>query len=162
MLSPRKHLNLTDDLPASTSPATSVPVPNAKPMIFVFGSNEGGIHGLGAAQYAHRHEGAVLGVGVGRKGNSYAIPTKDVRMHRGRLSVGYTLPLVKVGLYVEDFIKYATSHPELEFKVTQIGCGHAGLNAKDIAPLFSASPSNCYFDTAWAQLLPGRKYWGTF
>jgi hypothetical protein len=131
-------------------------------MVFVFGSNEGGIHGLGAAQYALRNEGAVLGVGVGHRGNSYAIPTKDVRMHRGKLSVGHTLPLAKVKLYVDEFIGYATSHPELEFKVTQIGCGHAGLRGEDVAPLFASAPANCCFDTAWTQFLPGRKYWGHF
>lgn len=117
---------------------------------------------MGAAQYAHRNEGAVLGIGVGHQGNSYAIPTKDVRMHRGKLSVGHTLPVAKVKKYVDDFILYAQAHPELEFKVTQIGCGHAGLKSEDIAPLFSAAPSNCYFDSAWAAFLPGRKFWGTF
>lgn len=152
---PRKHLNLTDDEPVTPPLVTTK-------MVFCFGSNTGGIHGLGAAQYAHKYEGAVLGVGVGHRGNSYAIPTKDVRMHRGRLSVGHTLPVVRVGLYVNDFIKYATAHPELEFKVTQIGCGHAGLDAKDVAPLFVGAPDNCYFDTAWAQFLPGKRFWGTF
>jgi len=45
--------------------------------VFVFGSNLAGRHGKGAALYALQNEGAVYGQGVGRQGNSYAIPTKD-------------------------------------------------------------------------------------
>lgn len=48
--------------------------------IFVFGSNEAGVHGAGAAAYAMRFRGAVYGEGVGRKGRSYAIPTKDMEI----------------------------------------------------------------------------------
>ena len=59
--------------------------------IFVFGSNLAGRHGKGAALWARQHRGAVYGVGVGRTGDSYAIPTKDgrfvilvLRMDNGR------------------------------------------------------------------------------
>ena len=45
--------------------------------IFVFGSNEAGRHGKGAALAAKLQYGAVYGVGRGRTGNAYAIPTKD-------------------------------------------------------------------------------------
>lgn len=41
--------------------------------IFVFGSNESGRHGKGAAKTALRL-GAKLGIGNGISGNSYAIP----------------------------------------------------------------------------------------
>ena len=47
--------------------------------IFVFGSNLAGRHGKGAALHAKLHYGAIVGRGVGRQGNSYAIPTKDYR-----------------------------------------------------------------------------------
>ena len=46
-------------------------------MIFVFGSNLAGRHGAGAALYAARKYGAKYGVGVGRTGDAYALPTKD-------------------------------------------------------------------------------------
>ena len=42
--------------------------------IFVFGSNEAGRHGAGAAR-VHLQYGAVYGWGYGHYGNSYAIPT---------------------------------------------------------------------------------------
>lgn len=124
-----------------------------KKMVFVFGSNEAGIHGAGAAAYAHKQEGAVWGKGVGHYGNSYAIPTKDLKIQ--------TLGLRTINVYVMNFIEYARKHPELEFKVTQIGCGLAGLRPKDIAPMFKDAPSNCLFDTDWKLWLGDTaRYWG--
>jgi hypothetical protein len=38
--------------------------------------------------------------------------------------------------YVDEFIAYATQHPEYKFLVTPIGCGIAGFRPKEIAPLF--------------------------
>ena len=43
--------------------------------IFVFGSNEHGLHYGGAARYALDHFGAIMGQGVGPQGKSYAIPS---------------------------------------------------------------------------------------
>ena len=45
--------------------------------IFVFGSNLAGRHGKGAALHARSYYGAKYGVGEGRTGKSYAVPTKD-------------------------------------------------------------------------------------
>jgi len=44
--------------------------------IFVFGSNESGIHGAGAAYFA-LSLGAEFGQGFGLMGNTFGIPTKD-------------------------------------------------------------------------------------
>ena len=38
--------------------------------------------------------------------------------------------------YVDDFIAFAREHPELRFLVTRIGCGIAGFEDEEIAPLF--------------------------
>ena len=43
--------------------------------VFVFGSNLEGMHGGGAAFAAWKKFGAVMGCGVGLRGQSYAIPT---------------------------------------------------------------------------------------
>ena len=102
--------------------------------IFVFGSNEAGIHGAGAARVANKLFGAKIGVGVGRTGQTYAIPTKD---HSIR-----TLDLDSIKKYVDEFIEEAHNFPYLTFLVTQIGCGLAGHSPKDIAPMFSNVPSN--------------------
>jgi hypothetical protein len=103
--------------------------------VFVFGSNLAGRNGKGAALTAARHWGAIYGVGVGRTGNAYAIPTKSA-------SLG-TLSLVYIGGHVRDFIEYAKAHPELTFLVTAIGCGLAGYSPHQIAPMFKEAPKNC-------------------
>lgn len=110
-------------------------------MIFVFGSNLSGIHGKGAALCAMRSHGAKLGVGIGRTGNSYAIPTKDERIT--------TLPLSRIAKYVTEFLDYARAHPELEFEVTKIGCGLAGYCEHDIKPMFVGAPINCNLPDGW-------------
>ncbi len=92
--------------------------------IFVFGSNLRGMHGGGAARVAMEEFGAEWGVGVGRTGQTYAIPT----MHGG---------VDAIKPYVDEFVEYAKVHPELRFLVTRVGCGIAGFRDEDIAPLFA-------------------------
>jgi len=124
-------------------------------MVFVFGSNEAGIHGAGAARAAYDQHWAEWGVGFGRTGNSFAIPTKDFDIH--------TLPIDTIARYVGSFIAYAHQHPELTFQVTRIGCGLAGFKDAEMTPLFKTAPSNCHFDEAWKPWLDGeRNYWGTY
>lgn len=91
--------------------------------IFVFGSNLQGMHGGGAARYAYEHFGAEWGRGVGMAGHTYAIPT----MHGG---------VKEIKPYVDEFIEFAEVHPQYRFLVTPIGCGIAGFNAQQMAPLF--------------------------
>ena len=94
--------------------------------IFVFGSNLAGAHGGGAALLANRQFGAVWGEGVGLHGRTYAIPT----MQGG---------VKTIKPYVDEFIRFAIEHPSLTFLVTRIGCGIAGFQDRDIAPLFKAA-----------------------
>ena len=96
--------------------------------IFVFGSNLHGIHAGGAARTAHLHFGAEMGNGVGIQGQSYAIPT----MQGG---------VETIRPYVDEFLAYASEHKELHFLVTPIGCGIAGFEPADIAPLFRTAKS---------------------
>ena len=114
--------------------------------IFVFGSNEAGIHGAGAAAFAYAKRGARYGFGYGHSGDSFAIPTKneDIR----------TLPLDIINAYVCGFLAYASGKRKLKFMVTRIGCGLAGYTDADIAPMFVGAPLNCIFDEKW------RKYLG--
>lgn len=121
--------------------------------VFVFGSNEAGIHGAGAAKAALK-KGAVLRKAEGHWGNTYAIPTKSPGLR--------TLNLAEIEEYVASFIDYAIKHPELQFQITQIGCGLAGLKPEQIAPMFRLAPQNCWFDKAWFWMLPDHKSWGTF
>ncbi|ANJ20784.1 hypothetical protein HYO99_gp50 [Roseobacter phage RD-1410W1-01] len=123
-------------------------------MIFVFGSNKSGIHGAGAAAYAHKRLGAKWGVGEGMTGDCYALPTKGPKIE--------FIPLEEIKEAVDRFLKYASDHPNKDFKVTQVGCGLGGFTPADIAPLFYTHPENCHFDVKWHDYLPyGTKYWGT-
>ena len=110
--------------------------------IFVFGSNLEGAHGGGAALLAYRKWGAIWGQGAGLQGETYGIPT----MHGGPEDIHP---------YVDEFINFAIAHPELTFLVTEIGCGIAGFEPKDIAPLFEkAIPvSNIHLPARFWQIL---------
>lgn len=119
--------------------------------IFVFGSNLAGIHGAGAARYAILHHGAIVGQGIGRQGNSYAIPTKDASLQ--------SLPLGEIYKHILDFCVYALKRPESTFHVTRVGCGLAGYSDWDIADMFSQAPMNCKFSLQWAAWLPWHEDW---
>lgn len=96
--------------------------------VFVFGSNESGRHGKGAAKTALTW-GAIWGQAEGLQGKTYGIPTKDKTIRR-------VLTVLEIKYYVDRFIEFAKHHPELKFYVTEIGCGLSGYKPKDIAPLF--------------------------
>ena len=120
--------------------------------IFVFGSNEAGRHGKGAALHARLHHGAIRGQGYGPQGSSFGIPTKDRNLH--------TLDIKNVARYVEAFKVFARYHSKWHiFNVTRIGCGLAGFEDKDIAPMFADAPRNCRFSTKWAKWLPNHESW---
>lgn len=127
---------------------------DTKDMIFVFGSNLRGVHGAGAAAYALRNRGAMRGIGEGMTGHSYALPTKDANIE--------ARPFWAVAASVERFKSFAETHPEMPFQVTRVGCGLAGFQDGEIAPLFDDAPSNCFFDDAWKEYLPYARFWGTF
>lgn len=91
--------------------------------IFVFGCRRSGRHWEGAALYALEHLGATYGQSKGRQGQAYAIATAGV-------------DLTEIRTAVNEFLEYASSHSELKFLVTPIGCGLGGWDAEDIAPLF--------------------------
>lgn len=103
-------------------------------MIFVFGSNIAGRHGKGAALHARLKHGAIYGVGIGRQGNSYAIPTKDANLR--------PLPLADIQIFVTGFLEYAKDNPKEQFQLTAIGCGLTGYSPEQIAPMFNGAPDN--------------------
>ena len=90
--------------------------------IFVFGSNFQGAHMGGAARVAMDKFGAVWGIGEGLQGKTYAIPTME--------------GLDNLKPAVQRFTSFACQHKELKFFVTAIGCGIAGYQAAEIAPMF--------------------------
>ena len=152
---------------ASTKGLKEAAPESKRDMIFVFGSNKAGIHGGGAARYALLKFGAVMGVGEGLTGRSYALPTKGQPGNVDRQTkIGSTLPLVQIQQHVDLFLQFARDNPDLNFQVTRVGCGLAGLKDEWVAPMFFKAPKNCFFDTEWQKLLPERnevyRFWGSF
>lgn len=115
--------------------------PRGKQAVFVFGSNLAGRHGAGAAKVAHVNFGAEYCVGSGPTGRAYAIPTKGKRLE--------VLDLEQIREAVQHFLAHAQAHPQTEFFVTRIGCGLAGYDDGQIAPLFRDAPINCSLPEPW-------------
>lgn len=113
--------------------------------IFVFGSNQAGMHGKGAALVAQRLFGAEYGKGRGFVGQTYAIPTKSRYLK--------TLPLSAIRVFVDQFLREAESMPHLTFYVTKIGCGLAGYKPDQIAPMFRGHPANVILPREFHELI---------
>jgi len=95
--------------------------------VFVFGSNLAGKHNGGGARVALEKFGAIYGQAFGIQGQSYAIPTLGFNFEK--------ISLEEIRLYIDLFFNYAFNHPQYEFLVTKIGCGIAGYDILEIAPL---------------------------
>lgn len=121
--------------------------------IFVFGSNPEGRHGAGAAKVAREVFGAKYGVGEGLTGNSYALPTKDLRVkeNRGLRSI----PKETIVESIQKLYETARRMPDKKFKVAYRNTNTASLNGytglemidmfKDAGPI----PSNIIFSKEW-------------
>jgi hypothetical protein len=109
--------------------------------IFVFGSNDRGIHGLGAAKTAMDEFGATRGQAVGKQGNAYAIRTK---MHQNNKLTRYNElteenKALMDKMTIEDLNKLrldALANPNKKFYVTEIGTKLAGRTVEEIKDLF--------------------------
>lgn len=95
--------------------------------ILVFGSNLAGVHGAGAARYAHRELGAEWGVGEGLTGDSYALPTKDENIVSRDLE-GIEESFATLFGCMED-------NSDLMFMISPVGCGLAGFQPHIILQL---------------------------
>ncbi len=109
--------------------------------IFVFGSNAAGHHGAGAAKDAYERFGAVWGQGRGLHGSSYGIDTMS--------------GIETIETEVAAFLAFAGRHPELLFLVTEVGCGIAGYQPEQIAPLFAGAPVNVRLPERFRAVLAG-------
>lgn len=109
--------------------------------VFVFGSNESGIMGKGAALTAKQLFGATSGQGIGRSGMSYAIPTKSTPYK--------TLPLDSIKKYIDEFLVIARKNSQITYLVTAVGTGLAGYSDVEMRNLFIGAPSNCIMPLKW-------------
>ena len=112
-------------------------------VIFVFGSNLAGIHGAGAAKEALDNWGAEWGVGEGRTGYSYALPTKDHQIK--------TRSYLEVEQSIITFFEHAKENPECLFLLTPVGTGLAGLDKRVIWSYLVKHnlPKNVVLTSSW-------------
>ena len=99
--------------------------------IYVFGSNNQGIHGAGAALIAKQTFGAVPGNSQGFQGRSYAIITKDLRLGIRSIS------LEAIQKQLHKFYDFAQWNMELDFYVAKIGCGLAGYKISEMKQIIN-------------------------
>ena len=112
--------------------------------VFVFGSNQAGRHGKGAALHAAQHFGAAEGVGEGRTGLAYALPTKDAHLK--------PLPPEALRAAVRRFLDYAHEHPADLFLLTPVGCGLAGNPVEHVVTMLRQRgplPLNVLLHPTW-------------
>jgi exodeoxyribonuclease-5 len=103
--------------------------------IFVFGSNPEGRHGAGAAKYAKDNFGAVYGQGEGLQGQSYALPTKDLRVkeNNGLRSISPE-DIIK---NIQTLYEVAKQNPDKEFLISDYsGTNLNGYTADEMADMF--------------------------
>ena len=126
--------------------------------IFVFGSNPEGRHGAGAAKVARESFGAVYGQGEGLQGNSYALPTKDLRVtaNNGLRSISREQIIENI----KKLYDVARSMPEKTFKVAYTnGITEVTLNGysgQEMVEMFLSAgeiPSNVQFSENWKPML---------
>ena len=124
-----------------------------KDTIFCFGSNPEGRHGKGAAFIAKRDFGAKYGIGEGLQGNSYAIPTKDLRVKRnGGLKSISKHDIIKS---IQKMYSVAIENPDKKFKIAYRNTDKKSLNGYtgyEMISMFKKAgdiPSNVYFSEEW-------------
>lgn len=125
------------------------PSDDSRKEIFVFGADLGGRHSSGDALTALRDHGAVYGRAVGLQGRSYAIPVRD--------ETGKLLPLPVIAGYVQAFLRFAATYPQMRFRVTRLAAGRGGYRDEEMAPLFAGAPANCRLPPAWQRHLSAGK-----
>lgn len=130
------------------------PRPN---VIFVFGSNPEGRHGLGAAKTAVERFGAIYGQGEGMQGHSYALPTKDLRV---KANYGYrSIPPEQIVANIGKLYATARQFPNMRFCVAYTNTTKRSLNGYtgvEMAKMFIAAagrpdniPENIIFSEQW-------------
>ena len=125
-------------------------------VIFVFGSNSEGRHDAGATKTAREKFGAVYGQGEGLQGNSYALPTKDLRV---KINNGFrSIPPEDIQSSIRKLYKVAQDNPDKSFCIAYTNTSKPSLNgytAQEMAQMFINAcglnniPENIVFSESW-------------
>ena len=131
--------------------------------IFVFGSNPEGRHGAGSASTARYKFGAIYGQGEGLQGNSYAIPTKDLRIKENK-----SLRSISPEQIVENIRKMYTvarQNPSKMFKVAYTNGKNEftlnGYSGEEMAQMFKNAgpiPNNVMFSSNWSDMISNNDF----
>lgn len=158
MLSTRENSIFNSNMPITINGASVnsyagniTPVDN---VIFVFGSNPEGRHGAGAAKVAREQFGAVYGQGEGLQGNSYALPTKDLRVKENK---GYrSISKEQIVNNIRSMYRTAIQNPDKKFMVAYRNAinetslnGYTGGEMIDMFIEAGNIPSNVFFSEEW-------------
>jgi hypothetical protein len=108
--------------------------------IIVVGTNEHGLHGGGAAHYAHKYFGLRWGHGEGVTGRTYALPTMEGMASFAQAAMRFQM--------------YAELTPDVTFLLTKVGCGIAGYPEKLVMDLFKDAPENVVRPEGWPEFTP--------
>ena len=128
-------------------------VPDAN-TVFVFGSNPEGRHGAGAAKVAREQFGAIYGQGEGLQGNSYAIPTKDLRVKENN---SYrSISPQQIVENIKKMYEVAKQNPDKTFKIAyKPGPKLNGYTDEELISMFKSAgeiPSNVQFSKGWIDM----------
>ena len=126
--------------------------------IFVFGSNPEGRHGAGSARVAAKLFGAKYGQGEGLQGNSYALPTTELRRAKWE-TPKHSMAQATIVDNIKRMYECARQNPDKQFKVAYRNqpdevtlCGYAG---KELMSMFKEAageagyPENVWFSKEW-------------
>lgn len=124
-----------------------------KDTIFVFGSNPEGRHGKGAAYIAKKDFGAKYGQGEGLQGNSYAIPTKDLRVKKN--GGAKSISPKQIVNSISKMYQVANENPDKKFMIAYRNTdqkslnGYTGYEMIDMFMKAGKIPNNVYFSKEW-------------
>ena len=123
--------------------------------IFVFGSNPEGRHGAGAAKIAKDKFGAIYGQGEGLQGQSYALPTKDLRIKTNNSL--RSISAADITNNIKKLYEVAKQNPTKEFLVSDYSESNLnGYTGQEMADMFTAAgpiPSNIVFNENFDKLI---------
>jgi hypothetical protein len=148
--------------------------------VFVFGTNEQGFHGAGAAGQAFRYDNScnwrqdnfflnasMANASLHERTGKWAVYGQAKGLMYGREGKSYgivtikrpgqkrSLELSKINTDVQIFTDCAKLNPQYIFFVTEIGCKMAGYTVEEIAPFFrkSAALQNVYLPQSFWDVL---------
>ncbi len=110
-------------------------------VVHVFATDVAGLHENGEAKRAVQSWGALIGIGEGLSGLSYAIPVYD--------EDNIARPIEQMRGPIRRFLEFAKKNDQYTYKVERLGCGPFGYDDFDVAPYFTDAPDHVILPVGW-------------